>query len=195
MAEAEPSRRAYKGSCHCKATRFIIYLTLPAPTPAPDMSNVGPGNLRFYRCNCTFCHKAAVMHIRLPSPSSDFQLLSPLDPMNELGDYQCGIKNCHFLFCKTCGVRCFSFSGEGETEDVEGEDGEMRRVWHVKKGSVETHGEKAMYLSVNAHAVDAEQGFDMRALTEGKKLWYLDSLHHEDMRPPTMEKPQVGGSY
>jgi hypothetical protein len=137
------------------------------------------------------------MHIRLASPADDFHLLSPLDPLAELGDYTWSHGFIHFLFCKTCGVRCFSFAGEGEVEEVEGPDGEKRKVWHPKRGSKEGRGQGNMYLSVNAHAIDADQeGFDMREWTEQKLLWYLDTLHHDtDMAAPSVERPQPGGCY
>lgn len=186
-------RRPFTGSCHCKAIRFIVYLTVPAPIPKVDLSNVGPGHQRMYRCNCTLCHKAGMMHVRLPTPAEDFLLLSPLDPLNELGDYQCSFGKIHFLFCKTCGVRCFSFDGEGVVDEVDGPDGEKIKGWHAVQGSREGHGEGTMYLSVNAHAIDAgQEGLDMKEWTEHKKIWYLDLLRDSDGATPNFQTTSRG---
>lgn len=120
MTDTTPTRRPYTGSCHCGAVKYIVYLTLPHTPPAPTDLYDSDGRRRqvFYRCNCTTCQKAGVLHMRLPSPPDDFLLLSPLDPLRELADYQCFEKRLHWLFCRTCGVRCFTFDGEGEVREA-----------------------------------------------------------------------------
>ncbi|KAK3313217.1 hypothetical protein B0H66DRAFT_644310 [Apodospora peruviana] len=79
---------------------------MPHNPPDPKALRAEDGKLRqwIYRYNCTTCQKAAIMHIRLVSPPDDFLLVSLLDPLESLGDYQCFEKNIHLLFCKTCGA-------------------------------------------------------------------------------------------
>jgi hypothetical protein len=91
------------------------------------------GKQRIYRCNCTSCHKAGLLHVRVPSPPDDFLLLSPLDPLGEmtsqaksdnsanisLSDYTCFDKQLHFLFCPECGGRCMTFAGPSERIEVD----------------------------------------------------------------------------
>ncbi|KAK1763970.1 hypothetical protein QBC33DRAFT_572916 [Phialemonium atrogriseum] len=195
--EATPTRQPYTGSCHCGAVKYILYLTLPHDPPPASQRRNPDGSMRqiFYRCNCTTCHKAGLLHIRLPHPPDDFLLLAPLDPLGELGDYQCFRKAAHFLFCKTCGVRCFTIVGEGElVEKVVGESGEKRTVWCPKKGWVES---PTNYFSVNGYTLDAgQEGLDLRDWTEKKWLMYADCLQD---RPPelswTYDRPFPGGAY
>ncbi|KAK1749480.1 hypothetical protein QBC47DRAFT_395703 [Echria macrotheca] len=202
-------RRPYTGSCHCGFVKYIIYLTVP-PSPPPPSSRRDPNNngrLRqhVYRCNCTTCHKLGLLHIRLPSPPDDFLLLSPLDPLRELGDYQCFQKKLHFLFCRTCGARCFTFAGEGEVVEREvplstddARDGEKKTVWCPKQGWVE---DGTRYLSVNGYTVDAgQEGLDWRVWTENKWVMYMDWLSGEDAHPVgedrrRYDRPFPGGAY
>jgi hypothetical protein len=183
-------------------TRYLVYLRLPHTPPAADQRRDSNGQLRqiIYRCNCTTCQKTGLLHVRLPSPPDDFLVLAPLDPLRELGDYRCGEKKIQWLFCRGCGVRCFSFMGEGELVEKEVPDPEsgevaLRTVWAPKKGWVEdmTH-----YLSVNASTIDSgQEGLDLREWTEKKWVMYLDCLP-EDTRgwvDGTYERPYPGGSY
>ncbi|KAK5651614.1 hypothetical protein OQA88_11887 [Cercophora sp. LCS_1] len=197
--DAVPLRRPYTGSCHCGFTKYIVYLTFPHDPP-PTTQRRGPdGRLRqhMYRCNCTTCQKAGIMHIRLPSPPDDFLLLSPLKPFEELGDYQCNEEKLHFFFCKACGMRCFSFMGEGEL--VEKEVGnETKTVWCPKRGWYE---DLTKYMSVNAYTLDAgQERLDLREWTEKKWVMYLDCLVDTDQTvytppPITYERPYEGGAY
>ncbi|KND88893.1 hypothetical protein TOPH_06423 [Tolypocladium ophioglossoides CBS 100239] len=202
MADANPTRVPFTGSCHCGAIRYILFLTLPHPhsetLPPPK------GVQRFYRCNCTVCHKMGHMHIRPASPTDDFLLLSPLDPFRDLGDYQCYDKVLHFFYCKTCAVRCFIFGGEGEVVDVDlaalgvsgaGQAGKGTKAWRPKRdGGRPKYGN---YLSVNGHSVDAGQkGFDMRELTDKKYVLYCDCLSDKAQEAPARYgRPQDYGSY
>jgi len=196
-----PQRRPYTGSCHCGFVKYIIYLTFPH-NPPPANNRRGPdGKLlqNMYRCNCTTCQKLGLMHIRLPSPPDDFQVLSPLNPPEELGDYQCFEKQIHWLFCKTCGVRCFSFMGESETVEREvmdpqtGETNSMT-VWSPRQG---WHEDMTHYLSVNGYTIDAgQEGCDLREWTEKKWVLYLDCLRVQDTGPDRRyERPFEGGAY
>ena len=81
-----PTRRAYNGSCHCGATKYIVYLTLPTDSIHPK--SPPPGTTPIYKCNCTLCAKMGLFHTRPINPPQDFLLLSPLNPMSGgLQDY------------------------------------------------------------------------------------------------------------
>ncbi|KAF2425736.1 hypothetical protein EJ08DRAFT_722668 [Tothia fuscella] len=87
-----PDRRPYTGSCHCGDIRYILYLTLPPTSlvlPARSSSNISKSSVRIRKCNCSTCHKMSFFHVRVPNAPQDFMLLSPIDPMKELGDYTC----------------------------------------------------------------------------------------------------------
>ncbi|TQN66769.1 hypothetical protein CSHISOI_08682 [Colletotrichum shisoi] len=119
--EAPPTRRPYKGSCHCGETQYIVFLTFPhtLPPPRPAKEKEPRAHQEFYRCNCTTCQKAGFFHMRLASSPDDFLLLKPLDPYKDLGDYTVYQKDLHFLFCKGCGMRCLILMGQGEVEEVD----------------------------------------------------------------------------
>ena len=104
-------------------------------------------------------------------------LLSPLDPLSGgLGEYRCFDKRHNWTFCKTCGARCFAFSGgEGEVVDRE-VDGEMRKVWMIKREGWNVDVSKKSYLSVNAHTLEAgQEGLDFREWVEKGWIAYLDA--------------------
>lgn len=195
-----PTRRPFKGSCHCGATRFIAFLTLPHKPPQTRQK----GQQSFYRCNCTVCHKAGFLHTRLNSSPDDFLLLSPIDPFQGMGDYQCDEKTLHFFFCRTCATRCFIFCGQGEVIDVDlaeigaGEEGTVK-AWRPKKeGWKEGKADHGCYLSVNGIAFDqGQEGLDLREWTEKKWTAYLDVRRagQPDMQPPTYQRPAPGGCY
>jgi hypothetical protein len=207
-SETKPNddvRRPYKGSCHCKATQYILWATFPPPQNQPtSRPKVPPPNtVRVYKCNCTICHKAGIFHIRLPSAPDDFALLSPLDPFTELGAYETEKDGMKFFFCKKCGVRCFSFYGEGELVtrgDIPGREGQEVQIWRPKKDGWTEFGVSGdlapvdSYLSVNAHSLDARQeGLDLRVWAEEKRIAYVDALDWKES--DTMKRPHVGGTY
>jgi hypothetical protein len=202
MADSSPStRHALNGSCHCGALRYIVFLTLPHPHPggrAPP-----PGSQFFNRCNCTICHKAGFFHVRVASPADDFLLLSPLDPLADLGDYLCRNKMLHFLHCRTCATRCFIFAGDAEVVDADlaalgvagaaaAGPGETTKVWRVKREG--GHPVLGNFLSVNGNTIDAGQAFDMRELTDKKIVLYYDYLH-DTIATGRYDKPHPGGCY
>ena len=201
MSSTQQKRTPYTGSCHCGAVRYILHLNMPhirsEKMPAPR------GVQHSYRCNCTICHKMGHMHVRPVSPTDDFLLLSPLDPFAELGDYTTGPGNLHFLYCKTCAVRCFIFAGDGELLDVDlyelgvsipGIDKGKVTAWRPKLGG--GHPKTGHYLSVNAHSIDAGQGFDMRELSEENNVMYCDCYSPEEPESPMRYgRPQENGSY
>lgn len=208
-ASASPVRRPYHGSCHCGHTKYIIFLTLP-PTPV-NLTDSPPSSqriTRFYRCNCSTCHKAAIFHTRPANPHTDFYLLSPLDPGKDLGDYTCFEKDIHFYFCPKCGVRCFSFYGKGKViqidprvlqgreEAAEAEKpGVCRVVWRVVDDPDARDG-KGPYLSINAHTIEVDQGLDMRKLTDDKLVMYVDCRGQDDEHGlQNYEYPHAGGSW
>jgi hypothetical protein len=196
-------RRPYKGSCHCGATKYILWATFPPPQTQPtERPKIPPPNtVRTYKCNCTICHKAGIFHIRLPSAPDDFALLQPLDPLTELGDYRTEKGGIQFYFCKTCGVRCFSFYGQGEVvtrTDIPEREGEEVKVWRPKKDEWRefrrAEDDNNTYLSVNALTLDARQeGLDLREWAEEKRIAYLDCLDWKES--DTTERPHVGGTY
>jgi hypothetical protein len=194
------------GSCHCGATRYIVFLTLPLAPGDDSLPTPKDGAQRMYRCNCTICHKAGILHVRLPCAPDDFMLLSPLS-LDHLGEYKPG-EDLRFLFCKTCAVRCFTFMGEGEVREVDlaklgvehavtnAESG-TTTVWQPKKEGWMEGRKHGCYLSVNGYTIDQLQdGFDLREWTEDKCVQYLNILD-DDKRSeePTFKRPHVGGAY
>ena len=199
MADAKPVRRPYTGSCHCGFTKYIVFLSLPAPPEAMKGTEQS-----LYRCNCTSCHKAGHFHVHTNDCRTDILVLSPLNPYEALGDYQCFDKTLHWLFCKTCGMRCFIFAGEGVVEEqdlgalgVPGyEEGQKTKVWHAVNSEAKVDGgyDSRTYLSINGYTIDAKQeGFDLREWTEKKWVEYVDCL--DEKGQDTFDKPHVGGAY
>jgi hypothetical protein len=130
-------------------------------------------------------------HVRLPNAQKDFILISPLDPMNDLGDYTCFDGKIHWLFCKNCAVRCFALTGEGGVVEKE-IDGEKKNVWVPKEG-VFIEGEGS-YLSVNAQTLEpGQEGLDLKEWHEKKWISYLDCL--DEAEDDRFEVPHRGGTY
>lgn len=212
-----PTRRPFHGSCHCGSVKYIVFLTLPHKPPSTATTSIpavdsSRSEQEFYRCNCTACHKAGHFHMRTAWAPEDFLLLSPLDPMAELGDYTCYSGTIHWLFCKRCGGRCFLFAGKGETAEVDldemgvrdSDGGKMgrRTVWRPKaEGWSEQGGDEESglrcYLSVNGYTVDAAQeGFELGEFTANKWVAYVDCLElHGPEREPRYDKPYEGGAF
>lgn len=193
------------GGCHCGATRYVLFFTLPAPHT--ESSPPKEGEQRISRCNCTTCHKMGLFHLKPADPAADFLLLRPLDPYADLGDYLTEDKEIHFFFCKTCGVRCLCTNAAGEVVDVDaaalglppdsGASGGAAptRAWRAIKGSGAP--EYGTYVAVNGHTVDADQAdFDMRDLTEKKCVRYLDTYNEIGKDLPTRwDRPHDHGCY
>ncbi|OHX01233.1 hypothetical protein CSPAE12_00037 [Colletotrichum incanum] len=154
--------------------------------------------------------------MRLASSPDDFLLLKPLNPYDDLGDYSIYQKDLHFLFCKTCGMRCIILMGQGRVEEVDleamgvksekneaGKDGAsdnsgLTKVWRPKKDGWKEGKKFGSYLSVNGYSVDAGQdGFDLREITENKWVGYLDwlELHSEGSQGIRFDRPWEGGAY
>ena len=96
-------KKTYKGSCHCGAVRFEADLDLAQGT---------------FRCNCSICFKTRAW--LAGAKASDFRLLSGED---SLAEYLFGKHRIHHHFCKTCGVRVFSKSGDQRAVRVNVLDG------------------------------------------------------------------------
>lgn len=210
MSNITSSRKPFHGSCHCGETKYIVFLTLPHQpppdeAPLPGESGEPREHQEIYRCNCTVCHKSGHFHIRLPWAPEDFLLLAPEDPLTNLGDYRPNQGNKSWFFCKSCGVRCFLFQGEGDSVETDldalevvSRDGSKmgtHAVWKPKaEGWNEGRGGES-YLSVNGHTIDVgQEGFDLRQLTEAKVVLYLDGLMDE-IGEPRYDRPHEGGSY
>jgi hypothetical protein len=199
------------GSCHCGFTKYIVFLTLPHPFSSrqPPL----PTQQEIYRCNCTACHKMGFLHVHPAHPADDFMLLAPLNPDHELGVYQCYDMRLKYYFCAKCGVRCFTFGGgEGEKHvanlsgpesnlGYDGDDsgsngnkeGKRREVWRAKwDGKAETRP----YLSVNGTTIEHREDFDLRILTEDKRVQYFDGRSvPEEERKARWNRPHYGGCY
>ena len=213
MDSLEIRRTPYTGSCHCGFTKYVAFLTLPPKGALDDKTTNVPHvdenrrHTRFYKCNCTTCHKMGLFHLRLPNVPEDFYLLSPLAPENELGDYQCGPKYSHWYFCPKCGVRCFSvwmktakayidhldldaLKQTGSAELASSSNNPKTPVWRIPSGDFEetTTG----YLSINAVTIDHDQpGFDLRALADKKWIQWID--RKDDKEDARYDYPQEGG--
>ncbi|KAL6874840.1 hypothetical protein J3F83DRAFT_520402 [Trichoderma novae-zelandiae] len=210
--DSQSQRLPYKGSCHCGAIRYVVFLTVPPPSYVNSEPPPHRGVQRIYRCNCSICHKIGFLHIRPTSEFDDFYLLSPLDPLESLGDYLCNKKTLHYLFCKTCAVRCFTFHGEGEIVDVslpevlalaDGKSGSEKdsvsvKAWRPKRVELrEGIPHEGSYLSVNGQTIEpGQEGFDLREWTERKAIMYIDFLADEkDRLIERFERPHTGGAY
>jgi hypothetical protein len=84
MTQAE----TYSGACHCGAVRYEVTMAPPA---------------KAFACNCSICSRAGYLLAFLPADA-----VRLLAGESEQTDYQFGKKHIHHLFCRTCGVRCFS---------------------------------------------------------------------------------------
>ncbi|KAK2616211.1 hypothetical protein QQS21_000843 [Conoideocrella luteorostrata] len=205
MTGIKPTRQPVTGSCHCGAIKYVAFLTLPHPY---NESNVPSwSDQRIYRCNCTVCHKLGYLHVSVADKTNDFLLLSPTNPLEELGDYRINNKAVHWWYCKRCAVRCFAFMGRGELVELDlaalGVPGYVTpecgnnktKVWRAARDG--GHPEYGTYLNFNGHTVDAtSQAFDMKALHEQGCIQYFDFKREEaEQSPVQFGKPHQGGGY
>ncbi|KAJ5608669.1 hypothetical protein N7528_009236 [Penicillium herquei] len=135
-------------------------------------------------------------HVHPANPRADFVLLSPLDPDLSLSTYQCHDEKRKFYFCPKCGIRCFTFTGVGETDIVSlrelGDNQEgTREVWRAKwDGEIDSRP----YVSVNATTIDCREDFDLRALTEEKRVQYFDDRSEPgEKKEARWDRPHYGG--
>jgi hypothetical protein len=213
LSTTVPVRRPYTRSCHCGNTQYIVYLTLP---PIVDTAAPRGSSVRIYKCNCSTCQKMGLFHVRPINPATDFVVLSPLAAHTEatkndgylglgglgaLGEYRCNDGLTNWTFCKGCGVRCFSFTGEGEIGELgidllplvngtkQGETKEKTLAWRTKfvEGA---HN----YLTINGITLDQEQeGLDLREWAEKGWVQYLDCK--DRIGKPRFGLPHEGGMY
>jgi hypothetical protein len=99
-------KKTYEGSCHCRAVRFGCELDLAAGST---------------RCNCSFCGKARFWMTFVKK--SDFRLLAGEADLTDYRHTPPGREApfLHLTFCKHCGMRPFSHSGDGRIEALGGE--------------------------------------------------------------------------
>jgi hypothetical protein len=196
ITETKTARRGYHGSCHCGNIKYIIYLQFPPLTEngaSTRTASLKQPQVRIRKCNCSTCHKMGFFHLRLPHASKDFALLSPLDPLTELGDYTCFDHDIHWLFCKKCAVRCFAFSGEGEVSRKE-IDGVETQIWTPKVDDARPDDGPVSYLSINAQTLEpGQEGLDLKDWHEKKWVCYLDSL--DEKENDRYGVPHRGGTY
>jgi hypothetical protein len=95
----------YRGGCHCGEVRFEAELDPSQP--------VG-------RCNCTLCTKRSTAGAII-KPAA-FRVVAGAD---SLAEYAWGQRNCHYRFCRRCGIHVF---GHGHLE-VLGGDYVAVNVW------------------------------------------------------------------
>lgn len=186
-SDTQLTRKPYTGSCHCGYVRYVVYLTLPDlpyPRTTPTEFRRKSGH-RIYKCNCTICHKAGILHCRVLDPANDFFVIFPKNPFGDssgLKSYVPEGSQGAWHFCEHCGVRSFSIRGTGYNDEVDlpialiqqlnsrmlngtagaitARDDEMTRVavWRPKKDWRETGDEEDAsgdYLSINGLALDA----------------------------------------
>ncbi|KAE8374859.1 hypothetical protein BDV26DRAFT_269255 [Aspergillus bertholletiae] len=189
----EHSSLPYHGSCHCGFIRYIAFIPLPpAVALGPDVAT--GSRARFYKCNCSTCHKMGLFHMRLPDAPSQFFLLSPLD-RDTLANYKCFKRHVDWFFCPTCGVRCFSAVARWKQDEIDvkrfsaalsnsadkpnlpgiEESTKTVTVWRVNPDGYQE--DVTGYLSINALTVDQDQAhgdpLDLRQLVDKKWVEYL----------------------
>ena len=112
-------------------------------------------------------------------------------------DYTCFDEEIHFYFCGTCGVRCFSFVGEGEIKEIDDDDdgvevqGKKTEVWVLKEGWSE--GETS-FFSLNAATLEpGQEGLNLKEWTEKGWIAYVDTKNF--VRKSRYREPHDGGMY
>lgn len=200
--DATPTRRPYRGSCHCGHIKYIVFLTLPpASLNADDKST---DTTRMYKCNCGVCMKFGYFHTRVTDAPNDFYLLHPINPTagvdaGGLKDYRCVRGVAGWYFCQFCGVRCFCICGKSETKEVDLElltegksEGKLTKVFKmVAEGWDEDDG---CYFSANAHTLERDQGLDLREWHEKGWIRYYDNSVTGDVKI-RFGRPYEGGEY
>lgn len=203
MASTQLStRRPYHGSCHCGAIQYVVQLTFP-----PNLES-SASSIRIYKCNCSTCHKMGLFHLRPINPVEDFVLVKPTNLNEELGDYRCNKRAISWFFCKVCGVRCFSFGGEGEVVDLDLDkwlgktdtEGMTTKIWRPKGGEwrmqldEEEWVRPGCYLSINATSIEpGQEGFSLKEWTEKGWISYIDA--REKIGQMRLGEPYEGGMY
>jgi hypothetical protein len=68
-----------------------------------------------------------------------------------------------------------------------------REVWHAKRGE----NDAMPYVSINGTTIDFKEDFDLRVLTEEKRVQYFDdrSEPEEKKKEARWDRPHWGGSY
>lgn len=192
MAETAPGRQACRGSCHCGLTQYIVFLTLPHPFSSSHPPQRTQQDV--YRCNRSTCYTMNIFHLHPANPQDDFMLLSPLDPDQELRTY----KKRKSYFCPKCGGRCVTFGGVGETDVADVTEPGDKKEGKRKVGRAKWDGENDTrpYVSVNATAIDLREDFDLRVLTEEKRVQYFDDRGKpEEKKEARWDRPLYGGRY
>lgn len=203
MAPAIEARRPLHGSCHCGRVKYVLFASMPPAIALGDDVNKR-SRVRFYKCNCSTCHKMGFFHMRLPDPPQDFFLLSPTKPREALGDYTCFDHELHWLFCRHCGVRCFTVQGEGQSASVDlralgvkTASPDPVTVWQLDPEAWKNQPEGHGYLSVNALTLDWVQpdgaGLDLRTLVDNRWLEFLDCK--DEKADDRYDYPHEGGSW
>ncbi|TVY14325.1 hypothetical protein LARI1_G008171 [Lachnellula arida] len=187
-----PTRRAYKGSCHCMRKNAIHNLPHP-PTPhhlshRPHHHPLPQMQLLNVPQNGLPPRPAPARTLRFPAPV-------PAQPFR-------GPKRLHvfrgahpLVFLRDVRGAVFCFCGEGEEREVEIE-GERKMVWTAKRDRwvSGTSAKGFDYLTVNGVTIEpGQEGFDMREWMEKGWIAYLDV--RDGVGEPRFSRPYDGGAY
>jgi hypothetical protein len=175
-------RSPYIGSCHCGRIKYVAFISTP-PAVAfskdgqPPSKDENRARVRFYRCNCTSCHKMNFFHTRLPNAPMDFYLLSPLtlptkddDTSGDVLTYLWNNRELDWFFCKACGVRCFASWGgwvEGKL-DLEANGVKLPDNWtEILKSNMSADGKslKVLHLNPDGYNEGKDTYFSLNAVT------------------------------
>jgi hypothetical protein len=126
--------KTYHGSCHCGRVAFEADIDLSAGTS---------------KCNCSYCAKVRNWSVLLKP-----EAVRILRGEDDLAGYQFGTRQGHHQFCRTCGVRTFSY---GHVEEIGG-----------------------AFRSVALASLD---DLDPTELAEAP-VRYMDGLHNDWFNPP-----------
>lgn len=187
-------REPYIGSCHCGRIKYVAFISMPpalalVKDDQPPLSQEEKmARVRFYKCNCSTCHKMGLFHLRVADKANDFYVFSPLtlpadenDTSGDVRTYLCFDRMLNFYFCKACGVRCFLTWGKvvEDTLDLEAEGVRLPDAWKEDlKPNLSADGKKVKVLRLDPQ--ESSKGWRVQYLS-------LNALTIEDEQPATKD--------